>query len=203
MIRLLAEYAEDSGAGDKMALRQLAETLSALPILKDARAIENKGLASDVAAFELCPPHAGPDPLDDQVALQLGDRSDDDHHRTAQRTSGIDLLAEADELDIEPVQLIEHLQEVLHRPGDTIGSPDQDDLELAPAGVPHQRIEPRAFGFGPADPVGILFDDLIPTLLGHLTEVVELGLRVLVESGDSQVECGALHRGGSECNTHI
>ena len=203
MIRLLAEYAMDSGAGDKMALRQLAEALSALPILKDGCAIENKRFASDVPAFELCPPHAGPDPFDDQVALQLGDRSDDDHHRPAQRTSGVDLLAEADELDVEPVQFIEHLQEVLHRPGDTIGSPDQDDIELTPAAVPHQRIESGPLGFGSADPVGILFDDLIPTLLGHLTEVVELGLRVLVEGGDSQVECGALHRGGSECNTHI
>ena len=199
----VAKDAVDSGARDKMALRQLTETLSALPILKDGRAIENKGLASDVAAFELCPPHAGPDPFDDQVALQFGDRSDDDDNSSAQRTSGIDLLAEADELDVEPVQLIEHLEEVLHRPGDTIGSPDQDDIELTPAAVPHQRIESGPLGFGPADPVRILFNDLIPTLLGHLTEVIELGLRVLVEGGDSQVECGALHRGGSECNTHI
>jgi hypothetical protein len=134
----VAKDAVDGGAGDKMALCQLAETLSALPTSQDGRAIENKGLASDVPALELRPPHASPDPLDDQVALQFGDGPDDDDNSSAQRTSGIDLLTEADELDIQPVQLIQHIEEVLHRPGDTIGSPDQDDIELTPAAVPRR-----------------------------------------------------------------
>jgi hypothetical protein len=58
-----------------------------------------------VPAFELGPPHACPHPLDDQAALQLGDSADDDDYRPAQRAAGVDLLAEADELDVEPTSL--------------------------------------------------------------------------------------------------
>ena len=56
--------------------------------------------------FELCAPHAGTHPLDDQVALEFSDRPDDDHNGPAQGPSGVDLFTEADELDIEPVQLV-------------------------------------------------------------------------------------------------
>ena len=199
---VLTEHAVDGGAGDEMALRQLAQTLAPLPISQDGGAIENQRLASDVPAFELGAPHAGADPLDDQVALELGDRADDDDDGAAQRAAGVDLLAEADELDVEPVQLIEHIEEVLHRPGDPIGGPDQDDVELAAAGIAHHVIETRPLGFGSADPVGVLLDDLIAALLGHLAKVVELGLGVLIEGGDPHIEGGALHR-GIEHITHI
>jgi hypothetical protein len=73
-----------------------------------------------VAAFELGPPHAGTHPRDDKVAFQLCDRADDHHDGPAQGTSGVDLFAEAYELDVEPVQLIQHIEEVLDRPGNTI-----------------------------------------------------------------------------------
>ena len=85
---------------------------------------------------------------------------------------------------------------MLHRPGDTIGSPDQDDVELTLPGVPHHGVESGTLGFGPTDPVGILFDDRISPLLGHLAEVIELGLGMLIEGRDSHIEGGALHRGG-------
>ena len=192
---MLTEHAVDGCTGCTMALRQLAETLALLAIPQDGVPIERERLPSDVPAFEFGAPHPGPYPLDDQVALELGDGPDDDHDSSAERSAGVDLFAEADELDVEPVQLIEHLQEVLDRPGDTIRSPYQDDVEASPAGIPHQGIESRTLGFGPTDPVGILLNDLIATLLGHLVQVVELGLGVLVEGGDSHIEGGALHRG--------
>jgi hypothetical protein len=115
---------------------------------------------------------------------------------------GVDLFAEANELDIEPVQLIEHIEEVLHRPGDAIGSPDQDNIEMAAAAIVHHGIETWAFSFGSTDSVRILLDALIATLLSHLTEVVELGLGVLIERRDTHVKGGALHRGSSS-NQHI
>jgi hypothetical protein len=93
----------DGGAGDKIALRQLSETLAALAVPQDGVAIENKRLASDVSAFELGSPHAGAHALDNQVALEFGDGPDDDHNGPAQRATGVDLFPEADELDIEPV----------------------------------------------------------------------------------------------------
>ena len=49
-----------------MTLCQLAETVAPLTVPQDSVAIKNKWLTSDVAAFELGPPHAGPYSLDDQ-----------------------------------------------------------------------------------------------------------------------------------------
>jgi hypothetical protein len=50
-------------------------------------------------------------PLDDQIAFKLGDGADDDHDRAAQRAACVDLFAEADELDVQAIQLIEDLEE--------------------------------------------------------------------------------------------
>ena len=66
-----------------MVFRQLAETLPTLPISEDGLAIKDERLAADVPAFQFGAAHAGPDPLDDQVALELGDGSDDDDDGTA------------------------------------------------------------------------------------------------------------------------
>jgi len=145
-------------------------------------------------AFKFCPPHAGTDPFNDQTALQLRDRADDDHNRPAQGTSGVDLFAEADELDVEPVQFVEHLEEVFYRPRDPVRSPDQDDVELVAAGVPHHGIESRPASLRATDRVGVGFDDPIAALFGHLTQVVELGFVVLIEGGYPHIQGGAFHR---------
>ena len=89
-----------------MALCQLAEALTALPIPKDRGTVEVERLASDMLAFELGPPHAGADPLDDEAPLKLGDDPDDHDDRPAQRAGGVDLLTEADELYVQSVQLV-------------------------------------------------------------------------------------------------
>ena len=94
--------------------RDLAEAASAPAITLDSFPVEIERLPADVAAFELGPAHAGPDPLDDQVAFEFGDGPDDDHDGATQRAAGVDLLAEADELDIQPVQFVEHFEEVFH-----------------------------------------------------------------------------------------
>jgi hypothetical protein len=52
-----------------------------------------------MAAFKAGAPHAGAHPLDDQVALELGDGADDDDQGAPQWAAGVDLLAETDELD--------------------------------------------------------------------------------------------------------
>ena len=92
--------------------RDLAQALTEPAIATDRFPVEVQRLATDVLAFELGPAHAGPDPLDDQVAFEFGDRPDDDHDGAAQRAAGVDLFTEADELDVEPVQFIEHFEEV-------------------------------------------------------------------------------------------
>ena len=85
-----------------MRFRQLAQALTVLPAAEDGGSIEDQGLPSDVATFELGPPHTGAHSFDDQAALQFSDGADDDHDRPTQRAAGVDLFAEADELDVEP-----------------------------------------------------------------------------------------------------
>jgi hypothetical protein len=99
-----------------MALRDLTKALSPAAIVTDGRVIQHQRVSSDVPALETGTPHAGPDPLDDQVAFELGDGADDHDDGAAQGTARVDLLTEADELDVEPVELIEPVEEVLLRP---------------------------------------------------------------------------------------
>ena len=105
---------------------------------------------------------------------------------TMARPSGpaarVDLLAEADELDAEPVQLIEHFQEVPGGAGDAIAGPDQHDIEAAAAGVPHQIVETRAPRLHAADLVGVFMGDFKAPLGSQLTQIEELGFRMLVNS---------------------
>ena len=77
-------------------------------------------MSTDVRAIEPGAPHAGADPLDDQVAFQFRDSTYDDDDGAAQRAARVDLLAETDELYIDTVQLVEHFKEVLHRAGDPV-----------------------------------------------------------------------------------
>jgi len=190
----LPEDSVDGRSGDQIALRQLAQALTVLPVPQDGGPIENQRFSSDVPSFKLCPPHSGAHSLDDEAALQLGDGANDHHDRSSQWTAGVDLLPEADELDVEPVQLIEHFEEVLRGPGDSVTSPDQDDVELAAAGVTHQGVESRPAGLRTADPVLVLFLYLVVALSGQLVEVVHLCFGVLVEGGDSQIQDGAFHK---------
>ncbi len=80
-------------------------------VAADGLAIQHQRIASDVPAFQTGTPHAGADPPDDEVAFALGDRTDDHDNRAAQGIACVDLLAEADELDVEPVELIEDVEE--------------------------------------------------------------------------------------------
>ena len=70
-------------------------------------------LPADAVSFETGAPHAGADPLDDQVAFEFGDRGDNDHDGAAQRSGGVHVFAEADELDVEAVEFVQHLEVVL------------------------------------------------------------------------------------------
>ena len=80
----LSEQAMDGGSADSITFRKLSQAVSSLPIPQDRGAIKNQRCSSDVPAFEFRPPHAGTNPFDDQTALQLRDRADDDHNRPAQ-----------------------------------------------------------------------------------------------------------------------
>ena len=184
---MLTQHSVDGGAAYKIAFRQLSQAVTLLAVTMDGGTIEDQGFPSDMPSFELGPPHPGAHSLDDQTALQLRDRPDDYDDRPAQGPTGVDLLPEADELYVEPIKLVQDFEEVLSGPGDTVASPDQNDVELAAAGISHHGVEPWPAGLRSGDHVGVLFDDQIAALLSHLMEVVELSLGVLIEGGDPHI----------------
>ena len=74
---------------------------------------------------------------------------------------------------------------------------DQDNVELAFPGIAHHAVETRSARFRSTDSVGVLLDDPVAALFGHLPQVVELGFGVLVDGRDPHIQDGALHRGCS------
>jgi hypothetical protein len=131
----LFEYALHGRGGDAVGLRDFAQAVAVSAIAADGVLVEDQRVTSDVSSFEAGAPHAGADPLDNKVAFKLGDGTDDDHQGAAKRAASVDLLAERDELDVKPAQLIEDIEEVPHRPGDSVRCPYQNDIELTAAGV--------------------------------------------------------------------
>ncbi len=89
----------DGGPGDAVEFCEFAQAHAGGAVTENAGAIDLDRLAADVPAFEAGPAHAGAHALYYKVALELGDGADDDHHGPAERPAGVDVLAEADELD--------------------------------------------------------------------------------------------------------
>ena len=176
-----------------MSPSDLAQALPALAVPDDGFAVESERRAADGPAFQTCAAHAGANPFDDQAAFELGDSSDDDHDGPAQWAAGIDLFAETDELDVESIQFIKHFEEVAGRAGDSIASPDENDVEAAAAGVGHHLIEPWPARLRAADLVHILLHDFKAALGSQLTQVKDLRLGVLVIARNPCVQGGALH----------
>ena len=177
----------DGGAADAVFLGDLADAPTVLTVAKDAFAIEIEGRPPDMPALKTGTPHAGAHPFDDQVAFQLRDRPDDDDYGAAQRAGRVDALPEADELDVELAQLVEHFEEVPGRAGDAIACPDKDHIEAAASGIPHQVIQTGPARLHATDPVGVLLRNFVAALSGHLAQVMELGLRALINGRDPHI----------------
>src|ERR1035437_5069198 len=111
---VLAEHTLDSGRRDAMAFGDLSKALATLTVLFDSGTVQYQRLTADVLTFEPGAPHARAHPFDDQTAFELSDGADDHDDSPAQRAAGIDVFPEADVLDPDPIQLVEHIEEVLH-----------------------------------------------------------------------------------------
>ena len=171
-----------------MSFGDLGERESALTVTQHGSTIDVERCAPDPDAFQLRSAHAGTDTFDDQITLEFSDGADDDQHGPAERTAGIDIFPERNELDVAMLQLVDHFQEVPHAASETIESPDYDCVELSAAGIVHHLIEPRSFGFRSRDSIGVLVNDGEAALLRQLAQIMELSFRMLVEGADSQVE---------------
>ncbi len=135
--------AVDGGAGDAVSAGKLAEALPMLTIRQDRSTVQFQRLASDMPSFEASAAHAGAHPFDDQAAFQLGNCSDDDHDGSAERSAGVDLFAERDELDVEVAELIKGLEEMTGGTGDAVEGPNHEHIEAAMAGLFHHLIGPK------------------------------------------------------------
>src|ERR1019366_5369466 len=145
----LFEQATDRSAGDPVGLRDVGQTVAAGAVSEDSNPIDLEWTPSDMPALQPGAAHPCPHPFDDEVTLEFGDRSDDDDDGPPQRAAGVEVLAEADELYIQPVELVPHFREVPHGPGDPVRGPHQDYLETAAAGIPKQVIEARPTSLRP------------------------------------------------------
>jgi hypothetical protein len=176
-----------------MRLGDLTQTLAPSALLENSNAIDIEWPPADMPSLQPCPAHSCPHPFDDEIPFEFCDGADDDHDGPPERAACIKILAEADELDVEMIEFVEHLEEVAHGPCDPVRGPDQEHLEAAPACVPKQIVKTRPASFRPRDSIGVLGDDLKTPLLGHRAEIVELSLRVLVDTGYAQIEGNSFH----------
>src|SRR5262245_57489043 len=104
--------AMDAGSRDPVSLRQVTETHAVFAITQDGRTIDIEWLASQLAAFEACASHPAAHSLADQAALEFGNQGDDGEQSSAKRTLAVDVFSLRDELDAQPVQLIECFQKM-------------------------------------------------------------------------------------------
>jgi hypothetical protein len=74
----LSKDALDGGRRNAVSSGDLSDALATLTVLLDGEAVQDQRSSADALAFETGAPHAGADPLDNQVAFELGDGSDDD-----------------------------------------------------------------------------------------------------------------------------
>jgi hypothetical protein len=132
-----------------MRLGDLTQALAPSALLENSNPIDIEWPPADMPAFQPGAAHACPHLLDDEIPFEFCDGADDDHDGSPERAAGIEVLAEADELDVEMVELVEHFEEMAHGPGDPVRGPDQEHLEAAAARIPKQIIETRPTSFHP------------------------------------------------------
>jgi hypothetical protein len=81
-----------------------------LPVAEDGGEVQGRGQTGQVQALQADALHPGGDPLDDQIALELGYGADNDHDSPAQRAASVELFAKTDALDAQAVEPVEELQ---------------------------------------------------------------------------------------------
>jgi hypothetical protein len=86
-----------------MRLSDLAEALTLSALLKNSNLVDIERPPADVPPLQPCATHSCPHPFDDEIPFEFCYSADDDDDGPSQRTAGIKILAEANELDVEMV----------------------------------------------------------------------------------------------------
>src|SRR5450755_2888392 len=99
-------------------------------IVEDGSAVHRHLRTPNVPAFQLGTTQSCFHAFDDQRAFKFGNGGDDYNHGAAQGAARVEILPEADELDIEPVQFVQDFEEVLGGTSESVAGPDQHDIEF-------------------------------------------------------------------------
>jgi hypothetical protein len=116
-------------------------------------------------------------------------------NRPAQWASRVDIFAQADELDAEMSQLVEHFQEVANASRYPVERGYEHDVETMSPGICQQLIEAGSFHSGTGNNVCVFVRNFVSALLGHFAEVEQLCFKVLVSGAHACVNRGALRFG--------
>jgi hypothetical protein len=148
--------------------------------------------SSEMTTIQPCPPQPGLQSFLNHRPLQFRNRSLDCQYCSPQRSAGIGLFPEADELDIRAPHFLEDVKEVHDRSGQPVAGPYEQHIELALAGIRHHTVETWPLCLGARNFVSVDFGNLQASLLGQLPEIMQLSLGMLIKGGNAQVQGGSL-----------
>jgi len=125
---------------------------------------------------------SGPDPLDQNGALELGERRNKVQHQLARRGRRIEGLACGNESDPELSELLDRPDHVAQAAEQAIGAPNKYRVEASLPSVPKQAVELGAPLPSAADAmVDVRVDDLPTTRCRQMCSLVVLQLRILIQ----------------------
>jgi hypothetical protein len=180
-----------------MGFGDLAQTQAAFPAIQYPLTVNPQRRAPDLPSFHPRPPHTRLDSFDYGLPLDLRDCAHDDDHRPTERASGVDVLSQADKLDAEMIQFVEHFQEVADVSRYPVERGHEHNVKAAASRVRQKLVKSGPLRFRAANGVGVLADDLESPLRCQLPQVENLVFEMLVGRRNSGINRGSFHRLGS------
>ncbi len=156
------------------------------------------GATADLLALCFGSLHACFDAFGDKGAFKLGEGGEDAEDEFSLWGRGVDVLLKRNEVNAEVSELVEGVDECLGRTGESVVSPDEDDVHLSLAYVVEEALVVGAIFIRARGVVNVFVDDVEPSTTGVLPQLQKLGFGVLafVEGGDPGVDGDAFCGGG-------
>jgi len=109
----------------------------------------------------------------------LGKRCEDAEDERSLWGRGVDVLLKRNEVNAEVSELIEGVDEGLGQAGESVLSPDEDDVNLSFSDVVEEALVVGSLFGGACGVVHVLAGDVKPSTTGVLSKLEELGFWVL------------------------
>jgi hypothetical protein len=147
------------------------QTHSRAAVANNLRSIDLERRTTYSSTFQFRSSHPGFDSFDDQTLLELGNRTHNHDDRSTQWTGRVDIFADADELDLEVVQLVEHFQEMADISSDAVKRRNDHNVKSVSPSIRQQLIESTSFGLRAGNCVGILTHNFKSALFCEFAQV--------------------------------